>query len=61
MDRDELDDRVRRAAQAEPATIDRVVRAALASDERVIPVRAWPRAFEALSAGLVGAVALSIW
>jgi hypothetical protein len=71
MDRDDLDERVRRAAQAEPATIERVVRAALAAEEGGPPawdetttplsVRLWPRAFGVLAAGLMGAVALSVW
>jgi hypothetical protein len=71
MDRDDLDDRVRRAATPEPAAVERVVRAALVSgeaspaawDDSTLPtsVRARPRAFALLASGLAGAVALSVW
>jgi hypothetical protein len=59
MDRDDLDDRVRRAGTPEPATVERVVRAALDSDPTTHAAR--PRVFEVLAAGVMGVVALSVW
>lgn len=71
MARDELDERVRQAAEADPTTVDRVVRSALASAEcssaawengaPTISTGTWPRAFGVLGACLVALVTLGVW
>ena len=71
MGRDELDERVRHAAETEPAVVDRIVRAALASAEGssaawekgapTMSTGTWPRAFGMLGACLVAVVALGVW
>jgi hypothetical protein len=59
--RDDLDRRLRRAAEADPAAVDRVVSAALASRAGRVVAPAWPRAVAALGVCLVAAVALAAW
>jgi threonine dehydrogenase-like Zn-dependent dehydrogenase len=65
MSRDELDERLRRAAESEPVTIDRIVRTALDEDAAVSPrassLREWPSAFSTLTVCLVAAVAIGVW
>lgn len=71
MARDELDERVRQAAEADPTTVDRVVRSALAIADRsaaawekgapAMSIGTWPRAFGMLGACLVAVVALGVW
>ncbi len=59
MARDDLDERVRRAAQTDAVTIDRVTRAALESHGT--PHAARPRAFAALGTTLAAVVMLAVW
>ena len=67
MDTDDLDDRLRRAAEPEPEVVDRVVRVALASagagrtESAIMPVREWHGAFATLAACLVAMVTLGVW
>jgi len=66
MDTDDLDDRLRRAAEPEPQVVDRVVRGALASlagrtESTIMLVREWRGAFATLAACLVAAVTFGVW
>jgi hypothetical protein len=64
---DDLDDRLRRAAEPEPEAVDRVVRVALASADAgrpgsaVVPVREWHGAFATLAACLIATVTFGVW
>jgi hypothetical protein len=57
MDRDELRDRLLRAADADPAAVDRVVTAALASGQGGMG----SRVFAALATCFVAVVVLGVW
>ena len=71
MGRDELDDRVRQAAETERAVVDRIVSAALARADGaaaagneatpVVPGRLWPDAFPLIAACFVAVVLFSAW
>jgi hypothetical protein len=71
MDRDDLDERLRRAAAPEPAAVDRVVTAALANDDSDAASQArrsrastsfgWPRGVAMFATCLVAVVAFGAW